>query len=127
MKKLSLNLSGRMMLLNSIPSKGKLQVMVAARGLTEKLQLTSEEIDKFKIREEDVNGSPIIRWDAKIEKEHGPFEYEFNTESERQVLIDIMKNLDEAGNITPDLIDIAMEILSWDVVIPEESASEIPQ
>lgn len=96
MKKFYLNVATRLIILSNLPEKDNIINMITSRNIRNKINFSSEEIEKLKLK----NDNNRITWLP----ENKLFEVEFS-ETEINLLKDIINKLDTSKNITDNLID----------------------
>lgn len=96
MKKFYLNVATRLIILSNLPEKDNIINMITSRNIRNKINFSSEEIEKLKLK----NDNNRITWLP----ENKLFEVEFS-ETEINLLKDIINKLDTNKNITDNLID----------------------
>lgn len=96
MKKFYLNVATRLIILSNLPEKDNIINMITSRNIRNKINFSSEEIEKLKLK----NNNNRITWLP----ENKLFEVEFS-ETEINLLKDIINKLDTNKNITDNLID----------------------
>jgi len=87
-----------------LPKKGGMLSMLTIKSLQEKIAFTEDEIKQSGIIENNNHGSTSITWTNNIEKD-----IEI-TESEKKILNDEIKSLDDQGEITIDMLDLIQKI-----------------
>jgi hypothetical protein len=129
MYKISLNLFERFQLLQRIPQKGSYQAMICNNAVKSLLEVKSEDVDAFKIEEIKDEKNPEqttgIKWDNTIDTTK---EFELNNKSELTVLVNIIKDMDKAEELTNETIPLATKVfdLSKEAGIYDPAAAEEP-
>lgn len=100
--KVKLKLKERLVLGSLLPEQGSITEQVIVRTIAKRVEITSDEIDKWEIR--DV-GDRFI-WNVEKAEE---VEYEFN-KTEIQLLKDGVKRLDEGKLISQTNLDLCLKI-----------------
>lgn len=104
--KVKLNLKERLVLLDLLPQKGTITEQITAKAVIKKVEITSDEIDKWDIREERQGGGNILVWSEKKAEE---LEYDFN-KAEIRLLEEGVDRLDKEGNITQRNLDLCQKV-----------------
>jgi len=104
--KVKLNLKERFVLPDILPPKGTMIDQITAKSIIKKVEITSDEIDKWNIREERRGEKSILIWDDKKAEEP---EYDFN-KTEIGLLKEGVDRLDKEGNITQSNLDLCQKI-----------------
>lgn len=102
MTKITLNVAGRIILLLNLPEQGSVVEMIAKRNVRKKIDFSSEEVEKLDIK---TDSEGRINWNPTADT----FDFEFN-DREVDLLKKIIKKLDESGNITDSILDLATEL-----------------
>lgn len=111
MYKIKLNLFERFQLLQRIPQKGSYQAMICNNAVKAIFEVKSEDVDAFKIEEIKDQNNPEqttgIKWDNTIDTTK---EFELQNKSELTVLVNIIKEMDKAEELTNETIPLATKI-----------------
>ena len=91
------------MMLELLPEKGALLTMTNKRNIIKKIDFSSEEMEKFEIKQNKDNGT--ITWRNEIE----PFDIDFNSE-ELNLLKEQVEQLDKANEISDRNFDLCIKI-----------------
>jgi len=127
MFEISLNLYERFQLLQRIPQKGSYQAMICNNEVKSILEVKSEDVDAFKIEEIKDPSNPEqttgIKWDNTIDTTK---KFELKNKSELNVLVEIIKGMDKAEELTNETIPLATKIfdLSKEAGIYDPAAPE---
>jgi hypothetical protein len=97
--KTSLDVKGRIMILNLLPQEGNIVTIRMFRDLAEKVGLTAEEHTEFQVRQ-DVPGQ--VQWN---EKGNEPKEFEFADAEVEIIKAELIKR-NEKNQLTADMIPI---------------------
>lgn len=100
--KFNLNVAVRLVLLMNLPEQGSVTDMISKRNIRGKIDLSSSEVDDYKIKNEE--GRVVWATDAPS------IEVEF-TDSEIKFLKALINKLDESGAVTDNILDFAEDIL----------------
>lgn len=95
---MKIKLLDRIILINLLPQEGKFESLIIREELIEKLQLTQDELEKYKIKTNEDNH--LIWEDTKDE-----FEYEFTT-LETNAIKDQLKKLNKEEKLTAGHMNI---------------------
>lgn len=105
--KIKINLATRFTILSLLPEKGNMMDMLLKRQIVKLIDITSEEVNKYKIHNENEK----IVWTGENGNEIP--EFEFNDE-QVNFLKRIFQQLNEQNNITDNILDFAVTILNED-------------
>lgn len=100
--KFNLNVAVRLVLLMNLPEQGSVTDMISKRNIRGKIDLSSSEVDDYKIKNEE--GRVVWATDAPS------IEVEF-TDSEIKFIKALINKLDESGAVTDNILDFAEDIL----------------
>lgn len=103
-KTFNLNVAVRLVLLMNLPEQGSVIDMISKRNVRNKIDFSSEEVEKYDIK----NDKGKIVWSQNAEA----ISVEF-TDSEIEFLKSIINKLDQAGSITDNILDFVEQILSY--------------
>jgi len=103
--KIKLNIKDRLIMPDLLPSQSSMVEQITVRAILKKIELTSDEVDKWGIR--DISGGRI-EWDATKVKE---IEYEFN-KAEIQLLKNGVDRLNDEKKVTQQNLDLCEKIRS---------------
>lgn len=103
MKKIIMNVASRLTLLMNLPERGSVTDMISKRNIRNKIDFSSEEVEKDKIK----NDEGKIMWSS----DSPDIEVEFN-ESEVTFLKTIIDKMDKEGLINDGILDFAQKILN---------------
>lgn len=103
--KIKINLATRFTILGLLPEKGNMLDMLLKRQIVKIIDITSEEVNKYKIHNENEK----ILWSGENLNELP--EFEFN-EEQVNFLKRLFKQLDEQNGITDNILDFAVTILN---------------
>lgn len=122
MFKITLNLNERFTILGRIPQKGKYQVLIFAKAVTDLLKISAEDVEAYKIEEVKGDDGQMtgIKWDAGIDNNK---EFELKTKGELKILLDIVKAMDENEEITTDNLSLVTKIFD---LATEAGLYEVP-
>lgn len=102
-KKFSVNVATRLMLLMNLPEQGSVTEMISKRNIRKKIDFSSQEVDDYGIKSEEGR----IKWSPDAPS----IEVEF-TDSEIEFLKSLIDKLDKSGLITDNILDFVETILN---------------
>lgn len=95
--KTSLSVGERMVILSIMPKEGSFVTLKMIRALGDKLGLSAEELEKFKVTEE----AGVVKWDAKAY----PVEFTF-AEIEHDLIKKELKRMDSENKLNQGMISV---------------------
>ncbi len=103
MKKISMNVASRLIILMNMPEQGSVIDMIAQRNIRKKIDFSSEEVEAIKMK----NEKEKIVWSPSASN----IDVEFS-ENEIQFLKTVVDKLDKSGLVTDSILDFVQEILN---------------
>jgi hypothetical protein len=95
---MKLTIKDRLLIGNILPSKGDLVTLTIKHDLSEKIKITQEEIVEVEL----TTNEQGLSWNTEKEVER---EFEL-TELEKKLVVDELKKLDEAKELTDDTVKL---------------------
>lgn len=125
-KTIILTLADRFALIGKLPQRGRMQVMATANSLRKKLEITSQDVSDYEIKELSGEDKQLqgVSWNPTVDTSK---EFTIDNEAEVSLLVKIVKDMDENEEITIDFLNVAQLLLDLESNVSDKVSEAINQ